>query len=224
MSASRPGRPDDDPLQRWQTVVDRAIREAQGRGDFDDLPHHGKPLPIDDNPFAGDRALGFHVLKNAGVLPYWLQLDKEIGADHAALTDLRERTARRLAELRPPSSPTAPGSRPPVPPTAGRDRPARLVRWWPFRRNRHPAPPVEGTRRPDPASVEADRRRARRTYLERAARLDEKIRRYNNALPHDLRWRERPRLTPDQAARDFDAACPPHHQSPASQHQTLDIL
>src|SRR4051794_9290286 len=29
----------------WESWVDQQIREAQERGEFDDLPGHGKPLP-----------------------------------------------------------------------------------------------------------------------------------------------------------------------------------
>lgn len=34
----------------WETWIDRRIREAQERGDFDDLPGKGKPLPDLDRP------------------------------------------------------------------------------------------------------------------------------------------------------------------------------
>lgn len=32
------------PSERWESWIDRQIREAQERGDFDDLPGAGKPL------------------------------------------------------------------------------------------------------------------------------------------------------------------------------------
>jgi hypothetical protein len=32
-------------MQWYESVVDRKIREAQERGEFDDLPGQGKPLP-----------------------------------------------------------------------------------------------------------------------------------------------------------------------------------
>ncbi len=34
----------------WETWIDRQIREAQERGEFDDLPGAGKPLPDLDRP------------------------------------------------------------------------------------------------------------------------------------------------------------------------------
>ena len=33
---------------RWETPVERAIREAQERGEFDDLPGAGRPLSLGD--------------------------------------------------------------------------------------------------------------------------------------------------------------------------------
>jgi DnaJ homolog subfamily C member 28 len=62
----------------WESLIDRQIREAIEEGKFDDLPHRGRPLPIDDNPYAGDRALAFHVLKNAEAAPPWIEADKEV--------------------------------------------------------------------------------------------------------------------------------------------------
>lgn len=34
-----------DPLSRYESVVDRQIRQARERGEFDNLPGMGKPLP-----------------------------------------------------------------------------------------------------------------------------------------------------------------------------------
>jgi len=74
-----PKPPDDQPPVRrrdaegrwqaassWESLIDRQIREAIEDGRFDDLPHRGEPLPNDDNPYAADWGLAFHVLKNAG--------------------------------------------------------------------------------------------------------------------------------------------------------------
>ena len=33
-----------------ESLIERLIREAHERGDFDDLPLHGKPIPLEDNP------------------------------------------------------------------------------------------------------------------------------------------------------------------------------
>ena len=73
----------------WESLVDRQIREAMEEGLFDDLPYHGQPLPLEDDAAAGDRALAFRVLKNAGGAPDWIEADKEA----------RELLARRDAVL-----------------------------------------------------------------------------------------------------------------------------
>ena len=73
----------------WESVTERLIREAQERGDFDDLPGHGKPIRIDDDPYAGEMALAWHVLRNAGAAPPWIEADKEVRR-------LRDNLTRRL--------------------------------------------------------------------------------------------------------------------------------
>jgi methylphosphotriester-DNA--protein-cysteine methyltransferase len=62
----------------WETLIERQIREAMEHGKFDELPRRGEPLPNDENPYAGDMALAFHMLKNAGVAPPWVEADKEV--------------------------------------------------------------------------------------------------------------------------------------------------
>src|SRR3954468_19400544 len=61
----------------WETLIERQIREAMEGGKFAELPHHGKPLPNDENPYSGEMALAFRVLKNAGVAPPWIEANKE---------------------------------------------------------------------------------------------------------------------------------------------------
>ncbi len=77
----------------WETLVERQIREAIHDGRFDDLPHRGEPLPTDDHPYARDRWLAFHVLRNAGVAPPWIEADKEV----RELLARRERLLARAA-------------------------------------------------------------------------------------------------------------------------------
>lgn len=204
-----PGGSSDDVAQtRWESVVDKAIAEAQRRGEFDDLPGAGQPLRLEENPFAGDWAMAFHALKSAGVAPHWIEAGKEVRDEIAALKELRERTARFLREQSAAPTEDAPES---SDTTGSRDE-TRLAWWarWPWRRQLprdHRRKP--GDRRFDVADLEVERLRVRQRYLERAAKLDEKIRAYNAALPNDL-WRlHRGRVTPSAAAQEFDAACPP---------------
>jgi hypothetical protein len=91
----------------WESLIDRQIREAMEEGKFDDLPHHGAPLPNDDNPHAGEWALAFHMLKNAGVAPPWVEANKELSGLLArrdkiverASTERRQRDHAALEEL-----------------------------------------------------------------------------------------------------------------------------
>ena len=64
----------------WESLVERQIREAMDDGGFDELPYLGERLPIEDDSAAGERALGFRVLRNAGVAPPWIEADKEVRA------------------------------------------------------------------------------------------------------------------------------------------------
>ncbi|MBN1276430.1 MAG: DUF1992 domain-containing protein [Deltaproteobacteria bacterium] len=62
-----------------QKIVEEKIKEAQKRGEFDNLPGHGKPLKIeDDSNIPEDLRLAYKILKNADCLPPELQLKKEI--------------------------------------------------------------------------------------------------------------------------------------------------
>ena len=90
-----------------ETLLDRQIREAAEAGRFDNLPHQGKPLPNDENPYAADWGLAFHVLKNAGFAPPWIEADK----------DVREALGRRDAILARAASGPAPSE-----PARRRDR------------------------------------------------------------------------------------------------------
>lgn len=61
-----------------ETAVERVVREAQERGAFADLPHRGKRLPLPDDRYAGEMALGFEMLRGAGFAPPWVEADKEV--------------------------------------------------------------------------------------------------------------------------------------------------
>lgn len=84
----------------WETLIDRQIREAIEAGQFENLPHQGEALPNDDNPYAGDMALAFRVLKNAGFAPPWIEDDKEV----RGLLERRDEILRRAATGHAPSA------------------------------------------------------------------------------------------------------------------------
>ena len=61
----------------WESLVERQIREAMEAGAFDDLPHQGQRLSLEDDSAAGEWAMAHRMLKNAGAAPPWIASDKE---------------------------------------------------------------------------------------------------------------------------------------------------
>ena len=67
------------PMFAYQKIVEERIKEAQKRGEFDDLPGSGEPLNLeDDSRIPEDLRLAYKLLKNADCLPPELELKKEI--------------------------------------------------------------------------------------------------------------------------------------------------
>jgi hypothetical protein len=86
-----PTRPSRESVR--ETLIERKIREAMEEGAFDGLPHHGARLPIQDDSAAGDWALAYRMLRNAGAAPPWIESDKAV----RALLDERDRLVARAA-------------------------------------------------------------------------------------------------------------------------------
>ena len=60
-------------------IAERRIREAQARGELDDLPGTGAPLELDDDALVPeDLRVAYRLLKNAGFLPPELEAHGEI--------------------------------------------------------------------------------------------------------------------------------------------------
>jgi hypothetical protein len=103
--ARHPPRPlvrrDADGVQRtapdWETLTERLIREAQERGEFDDLPAQGQPLSLEDDAAAGEMALAHHLLRNAGAAPPWIETDKEVRVARDRIEALLDRARRSPA-------------------------------------------------------------------------------------------------------------------------------
>lgn len=61
------------------SIADEKIREAQLKGEFDNLPGAGKPLPEEDlRGVPEELRIGYKMLKNAGMLPEEMQLRKDM--------------------------------------------------------------------------------------------------------------------------------------------------
>jgi len=63
----------------FQKLIENRIKEAQKKGDFDNLPGSGKPISIeDDSHIPEDLRLAYKILKNANCVPPEIQLKKDI--------------------------------------------------------------------------------------------------------------------------------------------------
>jgi hypothetical protein len=72
-------RPQTGAVSFVERIAEQRILEAQRAGAFDDLPGKGKPLELEDLSWVpDDLRIGYHILKNAHVLPPEAELLKEI--------------------------------------------------------------------------------------------------------------------------------------------------
>lgn len=63
----------------YQRIIEQRIKEAEERGEFDNLPGRGEPLKlVDDSGVPEDLRLAYKILKNADCLPPELEAKKEI--------------------------------------------------------------------------------------------------------------------------------------------------
>lgn len=149
---------------RFESPVDRSIREAVERGDFDDLPGKGRPLPgagrvgpVDENWWIRGY-LEREGISGEALLPPSIQLRKEldrIDATVARFTDERrvrehveEINSRVVDHMRHPMGPRVPIRR--------LDAEAVVERWRAARQRRRPTP---GAVSKAPAAPPGERRR-----------------------------------------------------------------
>ncbi len=78
----------------FENVAESRIREAMDQGLFENLVGAGQPLNgLEHDALAGENWMGFHLLKNGGLLPERLELAREIDLEYAALDRLDRRHA-----------------------------------------------------------------------------------------------------------------------------------
>ncbi len=63
-------------MRKFESPLDRSLREAREQGKFDDLPQHGKPIKVKINPLTGD--IAEQLLEDADCDPPWLEAQREI--------------------------------------------------------------------------------------------------------------------------------------------------
>src|SRR5438876_7643654 len=79
--------------KKFEDYISEQIREAQARGEFDNLQGTGKPLNLDSNAYTGDKAMGYNLLKSSGYAPKEIELAKEIRTEY-------ERAEAKIAKVR----------------------------------------------------------------------------------------------------------------------------
>ena len=73
-------------------LINQKIREAEEAGEFDNLEGAGKPLPKDDDP---KNALLNRLVKQAGGVPEFVSLSRELAKLREELRETGDRTRRR---------------------------------------------------------------------------------------------------------------------------------
>ena len=180
-------------IESWDDYIQDEIAGMEARGDLDDLPHQGKPIKIWRTELNPEYDLAFSRLKNAGVMPLWMELDKEIGALTEALwarLDKVEADIRVLIALL--QTPVEPK------PALHRSRLQRLIAW--FRADFV----VDSPPPPSMTMIIATRERERARFLELAAELDKRIATYHDSLPRGAEHLQRIRWLPNRAENIFD--------------------
>ncbi len=76
----------------YMDYIEEQIRDAQERGEFDNLPGAGKPLQLEQNVYAGDKAMGYNLLKSNHFAPPEIELLKEVRTE-------RERAEAKIARV-----------------------------------------------------------------------------------------------------------------------------
>ena len=82
-------------MDRWESLVDKIIREGMERGEFDNLPRSGEPIDLSENPFEDrDLRTAHRLLRNAGFAPAWIEERKDIDASLRLARDTLVRASR----------------------------------------------------------------------------------------------------------------------------------
>jgi hypothetical protein len=194
-------------IDDWDEWIEGEIQKAQERGEFEGLPLQGKPIEIYRTDVNPEFDLAFSRLKNAGIMPAWMELDAEVLRGTEELAGFLDRAASYLeaqrAELE--RHLTEPEPEPVATVAYPRWQVWRPLLEW-FRFQDEETEDQHGPRSIGELIQLRDHMRAQ--YLERAAAVDKRIVEYHNALPRELSNLQRLRLLPERAARRFDERIP----------------
>ncbi|SLM27680.1 conserved hypothetical protein [Desulfamplus magnetovallimortis] len=80
----------------FQSLVEERIKNAQKKGEFDNLPGRGTPLNLEDMKIPEEFRMAYRVLKNSGFLPPEIELGKKIRQTEELIASLSEDDPSRL--------------------------------------------------------------------------------------------------------------------------------
>jgi DnaJ family protein C protein 28 len=79
-------------MNRFESLVEKKIREAMEEGEFDNLPGKSRPVDLTENPFEDpDMRMVHRLLRNAGFAPAWIEARKDIEAQFELARQTLER-------------------------------------------------------------------------------------------------------------------------------------
>lgn len=85
----------------FEYLAEQRIREAMERGEFDDLPGKGKPLPPEDDlDVPPELRVAYRILKNSGFVPPEVELRKDIASAEQLLSEALTPVERSAANRR----------------------------------------------------------------------------------------------------------------------------
>lgn len=89
----------EHPARRWESLVDRQIREAMEAGEFEDLPGLGKPIVWDDDENTPeDLRMAYKIMRENDLAPAWIMQGRELVEKHEKLMQAARKTARAYKE------------------------------------------------------------------------------------------------------------------------------
>ncbi len=88
-------------MDRWQSLIDRQVREILGDGRSTGLPGAGKPLKLDDDVNTpAELRMAHRILRDNGLAPDWMLLGRELEEKREQLLESLRRSAHAYQSAR----------------------------------------------------------------------------------------------------------------------------
>jgi enterochelin esterase family protein len=80
---------------RWESEIDKAIREAVDNSTVNNLPGKGKPLQFDqDSSTPDEQRMALKIMRENEIVPEWVLMSRELETEEAALLKRIRRAAQ----------------------------------------------------------------------------------------------------------------------------------